>query len=206
MARPASRREARSQGPTDRFERNLDLVAELRTSCKVFAESIDEHGHPLLESDRVFLLLRRTDEAPGREGATGGFNLGDGRCGAEPGLVDVDPSARLATPRVVRAGDPRYLIGCQLDLSAADLLPHRPSVDEQRLSRAVTWPRPARLIAIEEPQADRDAGRVEQLPRKGDDAVHEIGLHKRGADRAFATAHRCQRTVREDEAGSAIRS
>ena len=61
----------------------------------------------------------------------------------------------------------------------------------------------AALVAGEEPEADGDAGREEELRRQRDDAVHEVGLDDALADLALAAGVGGERTVGHDEAGDA---
>ena len=61
--------------------------------------------------------------------------------------------------------------------------------------------RPFLLLRVEEPQADRDLRRVEELPRQRHHAVHQIGLDDGLADLALARLVGRHRAVREHEAG-----
>src|SRR5579875_3588772 len=55
---------------------------------------------------------------------------------AEPRLIGV-VGGGCSSPRVVAGGDPLDLLLGELDLGAADLAPHLPGVDEQRLPSPV---------------------------------------------------------------------
>jgi hypothetical protein len=61
------------------------------------------------------------------------------------------------------------------------------------------------LVARQEPQADRDLRRVEELARQRDHAVDEVGLDDGLADLALARLLRRHAAVREHEAGDARR-
>ena len=61
----------------------------------------------------------------------------------------------------------------------------RAGVDEERLAAPVALVRGG-LVAIEEPQADGDPGRVEELAGQRDDAVDEVVADEALADRALA--------------------
>ena len=76
-------------------------------------------------------------------------------------------------------------------------------VDEQRLAAPVAERRPFFLFAGEEPQADRDLRRVEELARQRHHAVHEVGLDDGLADLALARLVRRHRAVGQHEAGEA---
>jgi hypothetical protein len=72
--------------------------------------------------------------------------------------------------------------------------------------RAVAVAEPAvLLVAREEPQADRDLRRVEELARQRDHAVHEVGLDDGLADLALAGLVGRHRAVGQHEAGDAGR-
>jgi hypothetical protein len=75
-------------------------------------------------------------------------------------------------------------------------------VDEQHLALAAAKLSVA-LVARQEPQADRDLRRVEQLAGHGDHAVHEVGLDELLPDRPLAGLLRRHRAVREHHAGGA---
>ncbi len=79
-------------------------------------------------------------------------------------------------------------------------------VDEERLALAIA---PAvlevlaGLVAVEEPEADGDAGGVEELGGQRDDAVHQIGFNDALAYFTFAAGIAGKRSVGHDEAGDA---
>ena len=73
-------------------------------------------------------------------------------------------------------------------------------VDEQRLAAAVAEAA-VLLVAGEEPEADRDLRRVEELARQRDHAVDQVGLDDRLADLALARLVRRHRAVGQHEAG-----
>jgi hypothetical protein len=71
-------------------------------------------------------------------------------------------------------------------------LTHVAGVDEQRLTRAVASAAPLvqilpGLVPCDEPQANRNPCREEELWRHCDNAVHQIGVDDLSADVAFAS-------------------
>ena len=108
--------------------------------------------------------------------------------------------AGVAAPGVVGPGDARDLLVGQLAMGPVDQRAQLAGVDEQRLAPPVAEPAVA-LVAGEEPETDRDLGRVEELARQGDHAVDEVRLDDVLADLALARLVRAHRAVGEDEAG-----
>lgn len=157
-------------------------------------EGLDQLGHAFLEGHLVLLLLGRAHVAAGGQREALGLDRGRLRGNAEAGDVGVVGGADLAAPGGVDADKALDLLVAELDLGAADLLTEGAGVDEQGLAAAVALTG-TRLAAVEEPEADGDAGRVEELAGQGDDAVDEVVTDERLADRSLAGLRRGQRPV-----------
>ncbi len=119
---------------------------------------------------------------------------------AEAGHVGVLARVLVAAPGVVGAGDLRDVGVGQLAVHAVDHRAELAGVDEERLAAPVAEAA-VLLVAGEEPEADRDLRRVEELARQRHHAVHQVGLDDGLADLALARLVRRHRAVGEHEAG-----
>ena len=86
---------------------------------------------------------------------------------------------------MVGAGDLGDVLVGQFAVDAVDQRAQLAGVDEQRLAAPVAEPA-VLLVAGEEPEADRNLRRVEELARQRDHAVDQVGLDDRLADVALA--------------------
>ena len=119
---------------------------------------------------------------------------------AEAGHVGVLARVLVAAPGVVGAGDLRDVLVGQLAVHAVDHRAQLAGVDEERLAAPVAEAA-VLLVAREEPEADRDLRRVEELARQRHHAVHQVGLDDGLADLALARLVGRHRAVGEHEAG-----
>jgi hypothetical protein len=164
----------------------------------------DELREPLLERLAFLLDFFGTHVASRRQDVLVRSDFVELGAFAEARYVLVLAGALVATPGMVRAGDTRDVVIGELALGAVDHPPELASVDEQHLAAPVTES-VVLLVAGQEPEADRDLRRVEELAGEGDHAVHEVGLDDGLPDLALAGLVRGHRTVGEDEAGLAGR-
>ncbi len=94
---------------------------------------------------------------------------------AEAGDIGVISCVLVTAPRVVGSSDLGYVVITQFAVNTVNQRSHLPSVDEEGLAPPISEAS-IPLIASEEPEADRNLGRVEKLSRQGDHAVHEVGF------------------------------
>src|SRR4051794_10681103 len=78
------------------------------------------------------------------------------------------------------------------------------SVDEERLTSPVTE-MAVSLVTGQEPQADRNLGRVEELSWQRHHAVNQIGLDDAPANLTLARLRRAHRSIGQNESGLARR-
>jgi len=76
---------------------------------------------------------------------------------------------------MVRPGNSCDILIGELAVHPVDELAHLPGVDEEGLPAPVPEP-PVLPVPGDEPEAGRDLGGVEELPRERNHAVHEVGL------------------------------
>ncbi len=126
---------------------------------------------------------------------------------AEPRHVLV--LATVTAPGVVRPRDRRDVVVAQDAVGAVLQLADLPGVDEEHLAGAVAQrfallPEAVPPVLRQEPEADRDLGGEEQLPRHRDDAVDQVRLDDARADRALTAGVGRQRPVGQYEPGDPV--
>ena len=179
-----------------------DGGVQLRGLGLLLAQRRGEPLHLLLERLAVVLLRLGADVAAGREDVAVLADLLERRALAEAGMSSYSPAS--FSPR--QAWYVRAIVRSPSSVSSRwTRSTMRPSL---RASMKSTSPRRSRkrpffLFACEEPQADRDLRRVEELPRQRDHAVHEVRLDDVLADLALAGLVGGHGAVGEDEPGEA---
>src|SRR5665647_1668083 len=181
-----------------------DRLVEARCLGSLLPELRDEPRHLLIEGLAVLLDHLRAHIPPGREHIPVRAHLVERRALAEARDVVVLPYPRLAAPGVVGVGDAGDVVVGELAVGPVDHRPELASVDEEDLAAAVTEAVVA-AAAREEPQAHRYLGRVEELSRQRNHAVHQARLDQVLADLTLTRLAGRHRTVREHEARHARR-
>src|SRR5450756_949016 len=159
-----------------------------------------EPPHLLVERLVVLLGGRGAHEAARREHVAVLADLVERGGPTETGHVGVLAPALVAAPGVVRAGDLRDVLVGELAVRAIHQRAHLAGIDEEGLAAAITEAAVA-SVGGEEPEADRDLGRVEELARQRDHAVDQVRLDDRAADLALTRLVRRHRPIGEHEAG-----
>src|SRR5438093_6287528 len=175
--------------------RSLDFIAQLpQVSAYRIVKSaplrrlISKLGHEplhlLLERLAVILGRLRADVAARSEDVTMLADVVELRRHAVAWHVREVARVLVAAPGVVGAGDPGDVGVGQLAVHAVDHRTHFARVDEEGLAAPVTEAA-VTFAAREEPEADRNLRRVEELARECHHAVHQVCLDDGLADLTF---------------------
>lgn len=92
----------------------------------------------------------------------------------------------FTAPRVVGVGDAGDLLRSELSPRPIHQMAELPGIDEQYLAAPITPAASGALVAGEKPEARRNLGGLEQLPRERDHAIDHVVLDHGLADRALA--------------------
>ena len=128
----------------------------------------------------------------------------DGCRFAKAGNIGVVGGAAL--PFVEGAGNFFQILRGERAQNAVDHVPELASVDEEGLAGAIEVFRRRRLLALrEEPDAGGNLGVREELTRKRDHALDEVGLNEGAADVALAAGAAAHGAIGEEERHAALR-
>ena len=167
----------------------------------LFTQICGQSLHLLFKRNPVILFLLNAHVASGGEDEGVLLDLFQLGGLAEPGHVFIRPIFGLAPPGVVGAGDGGKVLFGQLAVRPVGQFAQLAGVDEERFA----VPRPEAPLRVggfgagQEPKADRDLRGVEELPRHGDHAVHQISFDHAFADGEFIVGAGGHRAVRHDE-------